>query len=353
MAHNILLTGTSGYLGGTLLTHLQKTKSTLPPYNKLYALTRTESQASSVRKYGAEPLVIDLNDATSITSTIIENEITIIFFLIDAFLPTTQKTMIAALGTVKEKTGRQVHFLHTTGAKAFSSHVGITAATELKDTDERLYEIQKTTNAPESYSWFSQIARTNADIVDSAESHGVKAYIFAPCIVYGEGNGYGNKISIQDVAIVKAARAAGRVYKVDSGKPVWPVSHIHDTTTLYAQILRQILSGTEIGYGREGFYLASSGSVAWDDIYAAFAAALYKRGVIDDDAVEMADEDALERMGRGLDLRNGNIAVQLGGNCVFTAVNGSRIGWRAEYPPEHILEAADEEVQLILKTLNG
>jgi Na+-transporting NADH:ubiquinone oxidoreductase subunit NqrE len=48
----------------------------------------------------------------------------------------------------------------------------------------------------------------------------VKSYIFVPCVVYGEGKGFGNKISIQDVAIVKAALAAGRVYKVDDGNPV-------------------------------------------------------------------------------------------------------------------------------------
>jgi hypothetical protein len=37
---------------------------------------------------------------------------------------------------------------------------------------------------------------------------------------------------------------------------------------------------------------------------------------------------------------------------VFTAVNGSQIGWKAQYPPEHILETADEEVELILKSLD-
>lgn len=36
----------------------------------------------------------------------------------------------------------------------------------------------------------------------------------------GEGEGFGNKISIQTVAIVKAAKAVGKVYKVDDGKPV-------------------------------------------------------------------------------------------------------------------------------------
>ena len=48
----------------------------------------------------------------------------------------------------------------------------------------------------------------------------MRAYILAPCIVYGEGEGFGKRISIQDVAVVKAAKKTGRVYKVDSDDPV-------------------------------------------------------------------------------------------------------------------------------------
>jgi hypothetical protein len=89
----------------------------------------------------------------------------------------------------------------------------------------------------------------------------------------------------------------------------------------------------------------------------------------------MADEEALEKMEKGLDPGNGNVRVQMGGEyvllllsfpftpskiangnghrCNFTAVHGEKIGWKAVYPPEHILETADEEVDLILKTLDG
>ena len=37
--------------------------------------------------------------------------------------------------------------------------------------------------------------------------------------------------------------------------------------------------------------------------------------------------------------------------CTFTAEHGEEIGWKPKYAPEHILEAADEEVELILANL--
>lgn len=70
------------------------------------------------------------------------------------------------------------------------------------------------------YEFDTQPARTNATVIDTAEDKGVRSYIFIPSIVYGEGEGFGNRTSIQDVAIVKAARGVRRVYKVDSNDPV-------------------------------------------------------------------------------------------------------------------------------------
>lgn len=66
----------------------------------------------------------------------------------------------------------------------------------------------------------TQAVNTNCIVTEEADQHGVRSYIFAPCIVYGRGEGFGNKISIQTVAIVKAALAMRRVYKVDEGAPV-------------------------------------------------------------------------------------------------------------------------------------
>lgn len=146
MPHNILITGASGYLGGTLLARWQD--AGLPPYGTLYALVRTNEQAEAVKQYGAKPLALDLQDHEKLTQSIIEKEITVIFFLIDAFNDAHQKPMIKALGEVKAKSNQEVHFLHTSGAKIFSSLTGFNTSEALLDTDPKLYDIQKDASPP-------------------------------------------------------------------------------------------------------------------------------------------------------------------------------------------------------------
>ncbi|OTB08346.1 hypothetical protein M426DRAFT_316971 [Hypoxylon sp. CI-4A] len=348
MSRNILITGASGYLGGTLLARLGT--ANLPAYGKLYALVRTDDQAKAVTKYyNAEPLNIDAHDEAAVRAAVVDNNITVIYFLIDAIRPTSQRLFIKALGEVKQKTGQEVHFLHTSGAKIFSAFAGAPTDRPLLDTDPNLYDIQKS-QIPQ-FEIMGQAVETNNVVVEESEKYGVRSYVFAPCIVYGKGEGFGNPISNQTTCVVRAAKAAGRVYRVDDDRPTWPVCHVIDNTNLYIEILRRILDGKNPDYGKNGYYLASPGSVAWDDIYAAIAASMAKRNVIKDTTIELADEETLKVMASGIELPADWVHWMLGGKCTFTPKRGLKIGWKPIYPPEHILEAADEEVELILANI--
>lgn len=89
--------------------------------------------------------------------------------------------------------------------------------------------------------------------------------------------------------------------------------HIIDNTNLYLELLRAILDGANPAYGKNGFYLAASGSVAWDDLYEAFGAALFKKGAVDDASVGTADLSTLEKMGAALGIPKEYVPFQLGG----------------------------------------
>jgi hypothetical protein len=74
--------------------------------------------------------------------------------------------------------------------------------------------IRMTRRNTDGFSW--QAVGANSRVIETGEKYGVSTYIYIPCIVYGQGSGFGNRISIQTVAVVRAAKALRRVCKVDS-----------------------------------------------------------------------------------------------------------------------------------------
>lgn len=108
--HRILITGASGYLGGTLLARWKD--ANLPPYDKLFALVRSDSQAAAVHQYGAEALRLDLKDEEAVRKAVVDNGITIVYYLIDAVNAEAQVYFIRALAAVQAATKQDVHFLH-------------------------------------------------------------------------------------------------------------------------------------------------------------------------------------------------------------------------------------------------
>ncbi|KAJ3091678.1 hypothetical protein HK100_007126, partial [Physocladia obscura] len=288
MSPNVLITGASGYLGGSLLEKIHE--EGLPPHGKLYALVRKETDAAEVKKRGAFSLSFDVKDSAAVRKNIVENNISVVFFLIDAMSSNSQVLFIEALAEVKRNTGKEVHFLHA--------------------------------------------VTTNCTVIEEAEKYGVRN---------GRGLGFGNKISIQTVDIIKAALSSNHVYKIDTENSVWPVSHVADTSALYKQILSSILAGNLPDSGRNGYYLASSGLVDWNDIYSAIASALYKRRVIADSEVRLADAETVRKMAEGVGCQPQLIGFKIAGLCTLQAKNGEKLGWKSKFDSHHILEAADDE----------
>ncbi|UKZ50415.1 hypothetical protein TrVGV298_004677 [Trichoderma virens] len=332
MVHNILLTGASGYLGGSILAQLRNSSSDRigwPVHVTIYRLVRSDNQAQTVRDYGAEPAWFDPGDEVAIESFILDHEVQIAATDRPGvhFLQVGNGSSLMLTLREEEIYGGQAGYvietICTSGAKLFSDLARAPTDDPLLDTDNELYEIQREQQdraphpAPQKGfepNCASQTFSTNRTVIYLAEELDVKSYIVAPCIVYGEGLGFGNKISGQIVSIVKAAKEVRLVYCINDNSPTWPVCHISDNNDFYIRLLAAILSGsTTVGYGRRGYYLPSPGSVAWDDLNSYMAVALANKGIIEDERVTMADDAALEAMSCGLKCPKAYVRVQLAG----------------------------------------
>lgn len=88
-------------------------------------------------------------------------------------------------------------------------------------------------------------------------------------------------------------------------------------------MIKAMVADQNPNHGRDGFYLASSGSVAWHDIYVAMARALKKRGVIASDEVAHFTDEALAKYAeaQGVDLPS--VKVKIAGRYVFASANVS------------------------------
>jgi hypothetical protein len=88
-------------------------------------------------------MTLDLSSQSAITSALLEKDISIVFYLIDAFRAETQVRFIHGLAEVGRRRGVVTHFLHTSGAKLFSGFVGHPVDSGFSDANEGLFEMQK------------------------------------------------------------------------------------------------------------------------------------------------------------------------------------------------------------------
>ncbi|KAJ3740587.1 NAD-P-binding protein [Lentinula detonsa] len=344
----VLLTGASGYLGGSLLVYLLHKFNLRSQNIKLFTLVRKAEQVGKVLELGGDvtPLVGDVQDAEGIKKLVIDNSVSVVLETVDARQFAVAKPFIEALTIVKERLNVPVHFIHTSGAKMFSSHVGVDQSTFLKD-DGDVYATMARLDT--RHPVMKQFVSLNNQIIDFAENNGVRSYIVAPPMVYGPGTGFGNKVSIQIVALVRVARALGQLYQVDNTDTIWPLMHIDDQVTLYVTVLSNLLR-LQAPYGKNGIYFSENGTFGWRSLSLAVINALRNRnsiGIIH--KLPVATDEDLIAMGEVLDCNVGMVPVSLAGNCLIRGNNARKLGWAPQHDVEHLMSNVDNEVAFIVK----
>ncbi|VUC29400.1 unnamed protein product [Clonostachys rosea] len=265
MALNILITGATGYIGGSVLSGLLSSDKPLFEKNHIFVAIRSEKHVKTLSELGVKVALIDLTNEKSVSEGVLKNETS-------ALEPVQARNLIAALGQRRNATKKDVFFIHTSGTSAWSSAFGSPYGL-VKDTDP-LFEKEKAVTGSEPFP-------TDIAVIEEAEKAGVTSYIIPPPIIYGRGDGEWNKLSAMIPAAINAAISRKVVEKFPTNARTMG-THISDLTAYYLRLIEKILEGADLPSGKQGYYFPIAHRFSWWDVLDRIAKALEARGLVKD-----------------------------------------------------------------------
>jgi nucleoside-diphosphate-sugar epimerase len=358
-APKILLTGATGYIGGSVLDTILNSSAHSLQASSITCLLRGPDRAAQLTAtYGSrvKPVFYEGLDDLEKT-TIIASQHDIVINTTLGYHVASAKALVQGLGQRKAETGRDVWIIHTSGC----SNLGDMPITHpervrslLNDATDDVYSVEKMLEAEAPYSQRT----TELAVIDTGLEQGVKTLSIMSPIIYGNGTGLFNKISIQ-TAYLGAVLKQQQARVVGPGTSIWNHVHVEDLAGLYALVLREILEngGEKVPTGKNGIIFSGTGEHTWKEYTTDQAEACYAEGLIPSPKVEHVSlEEGARLIAPHMDfmaaiqsIDKGKEIVEVGfaSNGHTIATVGRKLGW-APQKGEDVWKAAFREDARIL-----
>lgn len=214
----ILLTGATGYIGGTVALRL------MAAGHDIVGLVRTPEGAAKLGALGVEPLLGSLADRDVLAAAARRVD-----GVINA-ASSDNRDIIAAVLPALEGSGKV--FIQTSG----SSIVGDKAAGEASD---KIYD--ETTPLHPLPEKAPRVA-IDREVMAAAQS-GVRAIVLCPSLIYGRGRGV-HRDSVQVPRLIDLAQASGVGRHIGRGENIWSHVHVDDVAELFLLALEKAPAGS-------------------------------------------------------------------------------------------------------------
>ncbi|KAK8007393.1 hypothetical protein PG989_001383 [Apiospora arundinis] len=371
MTTKLLLTGATGYIGGTVLTRLRE--STIPDIKALSitVLVRKPEQAAVFEGLGIPAIVGTLDDAEVLRAAAAAHDI--VLHTAGATHQASIAPLLAGLAerrhqaASEEASSSSTHLIHTAGATMLSDYpitsrfrddedggdsAAAAAARVFSDKhDDDIYERRT-----------PYVVRTVAlAAVDGGEAAGVGTCVVVPPRVYGRGTGLFNTRSQQIPLLIGGAVAGGGGDKVaeyvGSREGVWDDVHVVDLAALYESLLGRILKtrtttntdpakGNSLPTGRRGIYFTATGiRHSWKEVAESIGRAGYQAGLLD--SVEPRSLTLSEAAGKYLGGNETYTELGLASNSLASADLAKDLGWVVTKTESDFQQGIVEEVESI------
>ncbi|KAF5865541.1 hypothetical protein ETB97_003385 [Aspergillus alliaceus] len=343
----ILLTGATGYIGGSVLTALKESPSQEVQNTQIDVLIRGAERGPQFQELGVGVILFDSLDETEFIRKL-AREYDVIINTASAFHSESAIAMITGLSDRQAQTGRKTHLIHTSGTSSIAdrpvSKVYLESR-ELHDTDD-VYAYQQNREAHEAYKQRTTdlaVFRTGLDL-------SVKTTIIMAPTIFGVGTGPVNQLSIQIPALARRALHYGHAVVIGDGQGEWDHVHIADLVALFELVLEKVLAGADdVPYGARGLLFAETGRHSWMDVSHGIAAAGFEIGLLKTDQVQSVSLSEAASWAP-----NGSAQVrELGfaSNARSKATLSRALGWQPKRTEEDWHRAFKEDFAAIAKAI--
>ncbi|KAJ5732571.1 NAD dependent epimerase/dehydratase family protein [Penicillium malachiteum] len=213
---SLLITGVSGYIGGTVLSSILKTQDQWTEQLKISALVRTKFQATTVQNLGVLPVMFSSFDETEVLEKI-AGKFDIIIHAGAGWHTSSAKALITGQGARRAALNRPVHYIQISGTSNLSDRPhtdGYTGTHQFND-EEDIFSYEKYRESREAYCQ----RMTDITVIETGEALGATTYVVMAPTIYGEGSGPFNRYSIQLPAMIAEAIKSGVHSCMDSQIP--------------------------------------------------------------------------------------------------------------------------------------
>ncbi|KAJ7481089.1 nucleoside-diphosphate-sugar epimerase [Mycena galericulata] len=320
MGPKILITGSTGYIGGSVLAAI----TTAHPEYAVTALLRKVSQSYTDAYPNVKTIIGDYDSADILAKATSESDIVI--HAGDSDHKPAMESFLAGLGRRTTPT----FLIHLSGtaciSDVYNGTLGVLSPRVWSDVDD----IEELAKLPDN-----RIHRhVDKIVLEAAATHGAHIHtaIICPPDIYGKGHGPGITQSFMVPAFYDAILAFKSAFYIGKGENTRSLVHIQDVMSLYVSVVEEAVTSLETGtirdecWGKNGFYFNGSSELVWKDAAVATGKLMASLGLIESAEAKEYPAGAVQSM-------SGLWRYMFGSNSRSRADRGRNLfGWKPTGP---------------------